>query len=144
MKRKLQSFNKFYPVFIVMFLAIIIGCSTWSRHEPDVYGEKNKGDMEESLANMNKVMGMDMQARKSDMTVQEKEAIDLGNQLFHDATLSTNSKSCNSCHPNGETTGGEVEIPKKMGHGPYKLPIPTLIGAAARFPKYKVPFNLFV
>ncbi len=26
-----------------------------------------------------------------------------------------------------------------MGHGPYILPIPTLVGAAAHFPKYKVP-----
>ncbi|MEE9271614.1 MAG: hypothetical protein V3V49_15300, partial [Candidatus Krumholzibacteria bacterium] len=58
-----------------------------------------------------------------------------GRQLFRDASLGKNGQSCESCHPGGGTTGGEAQIPMRD----YRIPIPTLVGASARFPKYKVP-----
>lgn len=63
-----------------------------------------------------------------------KKAIEKGKALFNDPKLGggTTGLSCNSCHPAGKTTGGEAEA---MG---MKIPIPTLIGAAATFPKFKM------
>jgi thiosulfate dehydrogenase len=56
-----------------------------------------------------------------------------GKQLFGDSTLGKNGRSCESCHPGGGTNGGEEQIPMRD----YSIPIPTLVGAAARFPQYK-------
>lgn len=131
----------YYAAALVFVAALAaMGCSTTARHpNKEVYGEVNKGSMKESLANMDKVMSMGMDKAKPYMMKKNKEALAMGKRLFNDAALGSNGQSCNSCHPGGSTTGGEAEIPKKMGHGPYKLPIPSLVGAAARFPKYKVP-----
>lgn len=126
-------------MMVLPLLALVVGCGSVSRHKPELHGQVSKGNMEESLGNMNAVMGMDMEARQQHMMAAEKKAMDLGKGLFNDASLGKNGQTCNSCHPGGATTGGEAEIAKKMGHGPYKLPIPSLVGAAARFPKYKVP-----
>ncbi|MGB9596439.1 MAG: c-type cytochrome [Candidatus Poribacteria bacterium] len=56
-----------------------------------------------------------------------EKVIARGKVLFNDAKLGKSGSSCNSCHPNGGTTGGQM-----MG-----MAIPTLKGAAATFPKYK-------
>ncbi len=133
--------SRIISVIMLLFIVLVAGCSMWSRHKPETHGEMNKGTMDEALGNMKRVMMMDMNGRKQYMMKKEAEALALGKKLFFDTSLSENGRNCNSCHPNGTTTGGEVEIPEKMGHGPYKLPIPTLIGASARFPKYKVPNN---
>jgi len=72
----------------------------------------------------------------------QQETIKYGEKLFNDKkALSTNGQACASCHPGGGTTGGEAETPmaSEATGKPYKLPIPTLVGAAATFPKYKVP-----
>lgn len=126
-------------IIMLSVSALVAGCSAWSRHQPEVHGEVSKGTMGEALGNMNAVMGMDMNARQQHMMAAEQQAMELGSNLFSDASLGNNGQACNSCHPGGGTIGGEAEIAKKMGHGPYRLPIPSLIGAAARFPKYKVP-----
>ncbi|MBD3184811.1 c-type cytochrome [Candidatus Poribacteria bacterium] len=55
------------------------------------------------------------------------EVIAKGKALFNDTKLGTTGTSCNSCHPNGETTGGQM----------MDMKIPTLKGAAATFPKFK-------
>ena len=125
----------------VATLGLLAGCSQYSRHpDKDVLGElSRKSEMKDSLANMDKMMGMDMAARRRHMTEEQEKAVAIGRDLFSDARLGSNGNSCTSCHPGGKTIGGETEVPKKMGHGPYKIPIPSLIGAAARFPKYKVP-----
>ncbi len=49
--------------------------------------------------------------------------------------------ACDSCHPGGTTTGGEVEtpMPSEVTGKPYKLPVPSLVGSAATFPKFKIP-----
>lgn len=43
--------------------------------------------------------------------------------------------ACSSCHPGGGTTGGEAQIPMRE----FKMPIPSLVGSASSFPKYKIP-----
>ncbi len=125
----------------VLLAALVVGCSIYSRHpDKEKYGEEtSKAKMEDALNNMDKMMGMDMDSRKQHMMETQQKSIAMGKALFNDPKLGSNGQTCNSCHPNGTTTGGESEIAKKMGHGPYKLPIPSLVGAAARFPKYKVP-----
>jgi thiosulfate dehydrogenase len=50
-----------------------------------------------------------------------------GKELFNDPKLGKSEMSCNSCHPAGGTTGGQM-----MG-----MAIPKVKGAAATFPKYK-------
>lgn len=63
-----------------------------------------------------------------------------GKKLYHDSKLGNNptGMSCNSCHPGGKTTGGEVEM---MG---MKLKIPSLTRSAATFPKVKGPDKMMV
>ncbi|HUT73568.1 MAG TPA: hypothetical protein VM221_01885 [Armatimonadota bacterium] len=60
------------------------------------------------------------------------KAIAAGKQVYSDPKLGTNRATCNSCHPNGGTTGGKVQA---MG---MDVPIPTLKGSAATFPKWKM------
>lgn len=140
MKGKVLSLGRFHVGLMTLALVTLaMGCSSTSRHRPEVYGPQNRGTMDEAMENMSNVMGMDMAARRQHMMEAEQFAMESGQDLFNDATLGTNGQTCNSCHPAGATTGGEAQIAKKMGHGPYILPIPSLIGAAARFPKYKVP-----
>jgi cytochrome c peroxidase len=59
--------------------------------------------------------------------VELTKAIEKGEALFNDTKLGKTGTSCNSCHPGGDTSGGQV-----MG-----MEIPALKGAAATFPKYK-------
>lgn len=56
-----------------------------------------------------------------------EKVIARGRVLFNDPKLGKSGSSCNSCHPNGGTTGGQL-----MG-----MAIPSLKGSAATFPKYK-------
>ena len=65
-----------------------------------------------------------------------------GKELFESKTaLSVKNMACDSCHPGGTTTGGEVEtpMPSEVTGKPYKLPVPSLVGSAATFPKFKIP-----
>ncbi|MCI0694264.1 hypothetical protein L0337_19935 [candidate division KSB1 bacterium] len=129
-----------WPTLAMVAVAFAIGCGTTSRYKGEQFGPKQEGKMEVALANMDKAMS-DMEATKQAAMAKQQEALRLGKELFNDPNLGTKGLACNSCHPGGGTTGGETEIKKRMGHGPYKLPIPSLIGAAARFPKYKIPNN---
>lgn len=94
------------------------------------------GDLMTAMENMDKVM-MDMSPaqRSRHMAQKQRAALAHGRELFADPSLGQNGQSCNSCHPGGTTTGGEAKVPMRE----YRLPIPTLVGASARFPKYKVP-----
>lgn len=58
-----------------------------------------------------------------------------GEKLFNDNTLGKNSTgtSCATCHPKGGSSGGAADMEWK-GQA-MKVAIPTLIGAAASFPK---------
>ncbi|RMF63496.1 MAG: hypothetical protein D6743_10620 [Calditrichaeota bacterium] len=97
-----------------------------------------------AMKNMDKFMASKQAMMKlpKHMMQTQQAAIKYGEQLFNDKkALSTNGQACASCHPGGGTTGGEAEtpMPSEVTGKPYKLPIPSLIGAAATFPKYKVP-----
>ena len=75
------------------------------------------------------------------MTLEERQAhmmtLAFGEGLFKEASLGTNGQTCTSCHPGGGTTGGEAQVPMTD----MRLPVPSLVGAAATFPKFKVPNN---
>jgi thiosulfate dehydrogenase len=97
------------------------------------------GDMASALHNMDYVM-KDLKTgaeRRQHMMAKQSKAIETGKKLFNDAKLGTATKgvSCNSCHPGGDTTGGTAQVPMRQ----YQMPIPSLIGASATFPKYKPP-----
>jgi len=72
---------------------------------------------------------MSKPADSVDPEVELAKAIDKGKALFNDTKLGKTGTSCNSCHPGGKSSGGQV-----MG-----MEIPELEGAAATFPKYKNP-----
>jgi cytochrome c len=84
----------------------------------------------------------EMQARRADeasrhVATTEQQAGERGKALFHDPATGggRNGLSCNSCHPGGGSTGGEAAIAMRD----YKIPIPSLQGAGATYPKYKIP-----
>jgi len=85
-------------------------------NDQEFAAKKHPGDPESKPA------GADPQAELA-------RAIEKGKVLFNNTKLGKTGTSCNSCHPGGGTSGGQV-----MG-----MKIPTLKGAAATFPKYKNP-----
>jgi cytochrome c553 len=70
-----------------------------------------------------------MPAGGADPQAELAKAMEKGKALFNDTKLGKTGTSCNSCHPGGGSSGGQV-----MG-----MEIPSLKGAAATFPKYKKP-----
>jgi len=66
-------------------------------------------------------------ATANDPKAELAKVINSGKALFNDTKLGTSGMSCNSCHPNGGTTGGQA-----MG-----MTILAVKGSAAAFPKYK-------
>ncbi len=121
----------------------LFACGTHARYKKEELGPRVQGSMDDAVGNIKSMMSMKPDQMKKAVMAKQQEAMKVGEQLFHDPELGNGDKgqACASCHPGGGTTGGEAEIPKRMGHGPYILPIPTLIGAAAHFPKYKVPID---
>lgn len=117
---------------VVLISVIVVGCSQYSRYDKNTHGDMVKSSTKEWNANL-------AAHAKETGKQQQQKALAAGQKLFNDANLGGNGQSCNSCHPGGGTTGGEVTVAKKMGLGPYTMPIPPLIGAAASYPKYKVP-----
>jgi cytochrome c len=101
-----------------------------------------------AMKNMDRVM-MEMKPADRGKYINKVQdaSIERGAKLFNDKkALSVNGMACASCHPGGGTTGGEAETPMKseLTGMAYKLPIPSLVGASARFPKYKVPNDAVV
>ncbi len=101
----------------------------------------------DAMKNIDKAMKMmmgseeDQKMMMSMMMKAQEMAVKRGETLFNDEKLGGGKmgRSCNSCHPGGGTTGGEAEISKMHGYGPFKVPIPSLIGATGKFPKFKAP-----
>lgn len=82
----------------------------------------------EKVEAMNKAM-MEMQPDTLEASIKRGEG------LFRDTTLGNNATGtgCATCHPEGGTIGGAAEMEwKGMA---MKVSIPTLMGAAASFPK---------
>ena len=117
------------PIAILVATFVLASCSMMAKM-------MGKGDLMDSMVNMDKVMkDMTPTQRAEHMKQKQMAMMNDGRQLFRDASLGKNGQSCESCHPGGGTTGGEAQIPMRD----YRIPIPTLVGASARFPKYKVP-----
>jgi len=114
---------------VVMAGFLISGCSMMAKM-------MGMGDLMGAMQNMDKVM-KDMPAgeRMAYMNKIQAETLRQGESLFKSADLGKNGQNCSSCHPGGATTGGEAQIPMRD----YRVPIPTLVGASATFPKYKAP-----
>lgn len=118
-----------FPLLLLMMALVLSSCSMMAKM-------MGKGDLMQSMVNMDKVMKDMTPAQRAEHMRQKQQAmLARGKRLFSDPSLGKNGQTCNSCHPGGATTGGEAHIPMRD----YKVPIPTLVGASARFPKYKVP-----
>ena len=133
----------------LVLLAAVAAVETIGATKKAKMGQKlDQADMEMMkkgpMKNMDKYMGskdaMMTELPKAMMTKQEGSE-ENGKKLFNSAKLSTNGQTCNSCHPGGGTTGGMVQTPMKseLTGKPYDLPVPSLVGAAATYPKFKVP-----
>jgi len=86
-----------------------------------------------SMENMEKVMMMSPAEQREYVMRAQQESMAHGQALFADARLGSNGFTCATCHPKGDTTGGKVPV------GGMQMAIPSLIGVAGTFPKYKVP-----
>lgn len=134
-------------VATVALAMVNLGAQEMKKHAPKPLTMEQKMMMKNmAMKNMDKFMagGMkDMMMKlPKHLKMTQQETIKFGEQLFNDKkALSANGQACASCHPGGGTTGGEAETPMKseVTGKPYLLPIPTLVGAAATFPKYKIP-----
>lgn len=93
-------------------------------------------EMMKSSPLMNEDRARAMEKRMAEMKPDTLLAsIKRGAVLFNDTKLGGNPTglSCASCHPRGRTTGGAAEMEWKGET--MRLRIPTLVGAAATFPK---------
>jgi len=126
--------------FVVVALVALAVVAKVQAQQGGQQSEEVMKQLQMAMENMAKVMlDMPMAERPKYMMQKQSAAMANGKGLFN-KTLGRNAQTCNSCHPGGGSTGGEAEIPMK-GRFPMnpKLPIPTLVGAGASFPKYKVP-----
>lgn len=94
------------------------------------------GDMANAVNNVDEYMPQGMEKIQTIAMQAQRDAVARGKDIFNDTDLGNSGLSCNSCHPNGATTGGTVPLPMRAQ---YKIRIPDLHGAAATFPKFKVP-----
>lgn len=92
-------------------------------------------DMADALGNVNTLIPMPAHDREKLMARAQADSLKRGKEIFHDTTLGNSGLACASCHPGGGTTGGEAQLPMTD----FRVPIPDLHGAAATFPKFKVP-----
>ena len=133
-------FRVITPAILTSLLIALLftACGSTARYKASEFGPKVEGNMESALANIDSMM-KDMQGTMAKAGKKQQQNITLGEKLFSDAKLGGGKKgqSCSSCHPSGGTTGGTVKVPMRS----YQLPVPSLIGAAAHFPKYKIPNN---
>ena len=143
MKRKL---------WLLALILVVIGFSSVHLAEAQKDAEMGKALTQDhmmmmkngAMKNMDKYMGSQaamMKELPKAMMSKQKGQTEYGKELFASTKLGTNGQSCASCHPGGGTSGGTVQTPMKseLTGKPYELPVPSLIGAAATFPKFKVP-----
>jgi len=133
----------------VLALAVVItplaSAQMMQKHKPKMLDDQDKMMMKNmAMKNMDKFMSsMDaMKALPMHIKQTQEASIAHGKTLFESqSALGVNGQACASCHPGGGTTGGTAAtpMPSEVTGKPYQLPIPSLIGAAAAFPKYKVP-----
>jgi len=136
-------------VTVLVLLLVVLAVHSFGAEKEAKLGQKlEAADMEMmkngAMKNMDKYMGSRdamMNILPKAMMSKQKASAEEGKKLFNSTMLSANGQTCNSCHPGGGTTGGTVETPMKseLTGKAYELPVPSLVGAAATFPKFKVP-----
>lgn len=140
--------RKRWFIATVMTVALMVSLTVAAQQPAKLGQALEMSDMEMmkngAMKNMDKYMGSQdamMKKLPKAMMSAQKEAFDRGKKLFNSTKLATNGQSCNSCHPGGGTSGGTVKTPMKseLTGQAYELPVPSLVGAAATFPKFKVP-----
>ncbi len=141
----MKLFTSLVATVLICSVAFVINAQE-KKHTPKHLTMEQKMMMKNmAMKNMDKYMAnMEAMTKKLPMALKDSQesTLAMGEKLFNDTkALSTNGQSCASCHPGGGTTGGEAETPmaSEATGKPYKLPVPTLVGAAATFPKFKVP-----
>lgn len=124
-------------IFALASLATALALSSCGAMMKPMASMMGMGDKLQAMENMDEVMGKGPAVMKQHMMAKQQIAIVRGKNLFNDPSTGGGKKgiSCNSCHPGGGTTGGEAQIPMTN----MKMPIPSLRGVAATFPKYKAP-----
>lgn len=85
----------------------------------------------DALTNIDRYMKLGEAERMSYAQKAQAESLKRGEKLFASASLGTSGLNCQACHPDGKTAGG------KIGMGNHEIPIPSLAGAAKRYPKFK-------
>lgn len=118
LKRVILGFVIGVPMFMSSACAILIAAS-------------GKGDIKRSMENRDRLM-IEMGPGERSAHVAEKTAgtMSWGRDLFVSSELGRNGQACDACHPGGGTTGGEAHL------GDVTMPIPTLLGAAAAYPRF--------
>jgi len=86
------------------------------------------------LENLNRFMKLSEAERMQIMRQGESDAMTRGRALFNDPKLGNSGLTCAACHPDGGTAGGRI------GMGEHEIAIPSLIGVANRYPRFK-PLN---
>lgn len=121
----------------VLAFAIVLtlaACEQMIRGQSGSASQPSVDDMiAKSMDNMKKVMMMAPDEQRRYVMDAQQASLAHGEALFNSAKLGTNGFSCATCHPRGGTTGGRVPM------GGMQMAIPTLVGSASTFPKYKVP-----
>ncbi|MDT8310849.1 MAG: hypothetical protein RQ732_05330 [Methylophaga sp.] len=86
---------------------------------------------EMAMGNMKEFMMLSSQDRQSYVMKTQQDSLKHGEAIFASASLGSNGFTCATCHPGGKTTGGKVPM------GKMEMAIPSLVGVAATFPKFK-------
>lgn len=125
------------PIGLGAVAALAMTLSSCGMMQPTMMKMMGMGDMAAALGNMDDVMEREPSDQVARIGGVYSDVLAHGKRLFVSAELgeATKGVSCESCHPNGGTTGGAAQVPMTE----YQMPIPALVGAGATFPKYKVP-----
>ena len=80
--------------------------------EGDVPSAATQQQLEAAVERLATVM-LDMEGddRPGYMMRAQRAAVARGKALFGNSALGRNGQTCESCHPNGRTIGGEAELP---------------------------------
>lgn len=102
---------------------------------PATYGAGSRQDHTadippEAISRAERFMALPLAERAARAAQAEQQALDRGGVLFRSPRLGTLGLNCQSCHPNGDSSGGVI------GVGKAELAIPALKGVALRYPRF--------
>lgn len=133
--KKNRKFNKIAAAVVLAVAGISLSaCENTQSKSSAAPAEKKmtiQSMTEMAMDNMKKFMMLSTPDRQAYVMQKQQDSLEHGGELFASASLGTNGFSCSTCHPGGKTTGGKVPM------GKMQMPIPSLVGVAATFPKFK-------